>query len=276
MGGLMQLVAYGAMDVYLTGNPVIDWTYGSKPKKPQFFYDKIKNSNYSKKIKKLKEQFQFTKPKPPSSNYDQVKIPKVKKQTMFSRAQKNFPQNIRNKLNGMLKVKKYYNQLIEKYIRNPNVFNFNDKIKTIESIKPIVQTINKHKYLQTCTSYFVGDVNVPGFYRMNKNFIAYTKSLSHLVLLHSFLIVQLDIDNPIIKPKLKDTICSITYETICNEYVECPTCSNCFDYSNDQVKYWFISHRKCAVCKQTFNPIVKHVGGENHIYNELKKNAKNT
>jgi hypothetical protein len=112
MGGLMQLVAYGAMDIYLQGNPVIDWSYTrSKPKKTQFFYDKIKNSKYSKKSK-YDWQFQFTKPKP-ESNYVQVKVPKIKKVNMFTRAQKNYPQNIRNKLNQMCKVKKYYNQLIE-------------------------------------------------------------------------------------------------------------------------------------------------------------------
>lgn len=274
MGGLMQLVAYGAQEVYLQGNPVINWTYGSKPKKTQFFYDKIKNPKYSKKSK-YNWEFQFTKPKP-ESNYDQVKVPKIKKTNMFTRAQKNYPQNIRDKINQMCKVKKYYNQLIEKYIGNPDKVKFYNKVKLIESVKPIVHTINKHKHLRTCTNYFVGNINLFGFYLANNNIVLTTKKLSELMLLHSFLILQLDINEPIIAPKLKNTVCSITLETISNEYIECPTCFNCFDYSHENVISWFSTHNKCAVCKQTFNYEVKHVGGENQIYNELKKNAKNT
>ncbi len=274
MGGLMQLVAYGAMDIYLQGNLDINWTYGSKSKKTQFFYKKIKKPNYSKQSNSF-SQFQFTKPKP-EPNYIQVKEPKIKKSNMFTRAQKNYPQNIRDKINQMCKVKKYYNQLIEKYIGNPDKIKFYNKVKLIELAKPIVHTINKHKYLQTYTEYFVGNINIPAFYIANNNFISSTKKLSNLLVLHSFLITQLDIDQPIIKPELKNTICAISYETIGNEYFECETCATCFDCSNPQVNAWFKTYSKCAICKQPFKPVVKHVGGENQIYCELKKNAKNT
>ena len=41
-GGLMQLVAYGAQDIYLTGNPQITIFSSSLPQTYKFFYGMYK------------------------------------------------------------------------------------------------------------------------------------------------------------------------------------------------------------------------------------------
>ena len=150
----------------------------------------------------------------------------------------------------------------------------------IDLIKPVITILRKQNHIRLGQKYFSNkQIEFSNIIGMGKNMENFTKSiekLDRLLILHQFLSYQINFANPIVKPQLKNTTCPISLGDISNEFIECTTCGTCYDYSNTSTVGWFSQHNKCAVCRQQFVISVKHVGGENVLYNQLKKNAKNT
>ena len=277
MGGLMQLVAYGALDVHLKNYGETNSTtfnFGKKSS-PQFFYDKVKKSL---KTKKDCKGVQFTKPKEkPKTPGEIFHVPKIKKLNMFEKANKNFGGQIIRKFNIHINKRKIIGEILSKYVVSITRFNFSHKDKMIEMIRPVINMLRKQLYIRSSIDYFTSPrVKLLGLAKNTENFTKNIKNLDSLLILHQFLINQIDLANPIVKIPLKNTTCPISLGEITNQYIECTTCKTCFDYSNHFTNSWFTQHNKCAVCRQQFQINIRHINGENIIYSELKKNAKNT
>ena len=289
-GGLMQLVAYGASDSFLLGyghSHGHSTTFNSgKHKKHKFFYKTIKDKSWTESKNKTTQR-QFTKPKPiknPEANITYKKIPlhkpENKKLNMLNRANKHFGFNFIKQLNEQLKRKIIMHEVLDKYIVSTNNFNFNKKREILEKIRPVVAVLRKQIHYKYSLEYFIWKKSyLVQLHRLGQNMENFTNSiqnLDRLLVLHQFLINQIDLEAPIVKPQLSNTVCPISLDVITDKYVECTTCKICYDYSNTSTSYWLSTYCKCAVCKQSFIPKVKNVHGENILYNELKKNAKNT
>jgi len=293
-GGLMQLIAFGAQDSFMSS-----YTHGhsttfnsGKHKKHKFFYKTIKSKSWVESKNKehyfnKNTQYQFTKPKPqlqksvPEIKYNKIQLHQPnKQQTILQKANKHFgPVFIKN-MNAHLKRKAITNEILDKYVVSLRQFNFSKKHEMLDKIRPVVTILRKQVHMKYSLEYFiwknfyVGQIRKLG--QNMENFTNSIQNLDRLLVLHQFLINQIDLTAPIVKPELKNKICPISLDVITDKYVECATCKICYDYSNESTCHWLSSNCKCAVCKQSFIPEVKNVHGENVLYNELKKNAKNT
>ncbi len=283
-GGLMQLVAYGAQEVYLNNN--FSGSNNKHNKWTQFFYDKVK----TKSTHKIKDPgIQFTKSKSNSNTGQQCimdhLLNKLLKQkhnlNMYQRANKNFGGNTIKKFNHLIQKKHYTNEVLSKYICSLYKFNFSNKSQMINLIRPVINNIRKQLYLKSSLSYFIGSrINNYSAFKFDLNmgnFTTHIKKMDQLLVTHQILLNNVDVEDRIGKSEImKNNICPITMEPIICEYVECDTCKTCYDYSNRYVESWFNEKHRCPVCKQNFTIHIKHVAGENIIYNELKKYTKNT
>ncbi len=285
MGGLMQLVAYGAQDIYLGGNPTISFYKSSKPKHTQFFYDKIKNNPPNGTNKQSLPQFKKSKTASEKSmleHYLGSFWKPVKKLNMYQRAQKHFGSTTIVKMKSHINRMKHTNDILTKFVADTSKFNFTKKDQMVNIIRPVINVMRNKLFLNQSKKYFSNQhIDLYALYKFNLNMGNLTssvKKLDQLMVIHQILLANIEPEDRIIKnsDQMKNDICPITMEPINHSYIQCTTCNTCFDYDNQNVITWFKNKSICAVCKQKFPIVVKHKSGENIVLNELKNLSKNT
>jgi hypothetical protein len=95
--------------------------------------------------------------------------------------------------------------------------------------------------------------------------------LNALLLTHMDILKEIDICEPTVVPVLKNIECPITYNNITSDFIECPVCKTCYDYSDEKVNQWFLSRKKCCICRATVNTAAKNIQGYNTIVYKLKQ-----
>ena len=97
-----------------------------------------------------------------------------------------------------------------------------------------------------------------------------SKKINTLLLTHIFIIKNININEPIVIPMLKNIECPITYNDITNDFIECSVCKICYDYSYEEVQEWHYKYNKCSICRSEMNKTIKNIHGYNIILSELK------
>ncbi len=275
MGGLLQLVAYGAQDVYINNNwsNPTGFNYKTKSKKIQFFYKKIKNK--ANKIKnKITSHVIYNNNEPESryvynnttslNNY-KIELHKSekyaikRKKTIYKIIDTQKMSYIKKSLQENLKI----NNLMCKLTNNKNiVFKLigNNRYNMINKLSRLHQMLFNKLVLNTYINKY--NFSIEKILILSK----FVPKLETTINKHYNIINTIDISENN-KLKIKNTTCHITFNEINYKYISCGVCNECFDY--DGTIDWFKSNPYCACCRSYIN-IKQNTFIANNIYNTLK------
>lgn len=293
MGGLMQLIAYGAQEVYWRPNQNqaqaqewVGYNQGFKRKtkanhRVRFFYKNVKNRNNTQApIDKTKRPIQpYTNPEPGYVYTSSVKIypaqpaqvtpvvPKRKGPTQKQRAINNFGWRKIGKFEVFFKEKLRFDRMSNQIVNFSSCKNtWSNKHKLInlcQNIKPIIT-----KKLKTRPS-----LKYPVYFNAQLNNLFATnpiESLHRVTSKHAKIIKQTDISVHIAKRELKNQECPITLNEITSQYIQCHICLTTYDYCEDIIQ-WYKSNPRCAYCTNSMRKPIQPIDlYYNQIYEKLK------
>lgn len=273
MGGLLQLVAYGAQGVGFFDNLSTTSNYKTKPRRTQFFYKKIKN-----KVKKAKTKTssyvvnnnnstenRYVYNNLTAMNNYKIELHKPekytlkRKKTIYKIIDSQKMSYIKKSLQENLKI----NNLMLKLTNNKNiVFKLigNNRYTMINKLLRLKQMLFNKLVLNTYINKF--NFSIEKILILSK----FVPKLETTINKHHNIINTIDISENN-KLKIKNTTCPITFNEIDYKYIECKVCSECFDY--DGTIDWFTSNPYCACCRSYIN-LGKNTFISNNIYNTLK------
>lgn len=285
----MQLVAYGAHDVYVFGNNY-DLQYDvnnfnkHRSSRERFFYKYKKNhivkSNNLNKGKQRQKQIQIQREsgyvfnENKNKNYQPIllhnpnefELRRVKqsKNTQPNKIKKTIHWRILANLGGFIKKKSVNDLVLGKYFINPNNRLHYNKFILIDKIKTVLYNIQtKKKLVEQLKNYFNKFINVSLFGKEKPFQQHFFSNIAIQLKIKQYIINNFNFDqtsylfNLTNKNIMKNTECPISTEEITEKYIECKNCLYCYDY--ETCKIWLEQRHNCPMCNKYLEETCKYI-----------------